>query len=177
MCMKLSIFFHYMIYALNNSDINSACGNPRIINLSDASIEESVYKASSHQSRKVQIRGRVTQWIFSAIEHGQKITLKLIQKTTRWVNYALGSLDDVIEDKIGDWSDVLPDFTPEYEKQDILVMAVLYGSTRKRTIEAIREFFSVNWWYLSKRQAIKIKDEIDNRYPTLPGSTKIWELN
>jgi len=171
-----------MKYASNNPIGFDSVGNntcrKRILNLSGDDTEKSIEKAiQSWFTTRIPIRWTISKATYGALEFGEKIALKLIQKTSKKVVALCGDVIDVIDGEIGEGADYLPDFTPEYEKEDILRMAIVYWTSRKRTLEDIRSFFSINGWTLSKRQAEKVKSEIENRFPSLPNGKKIWEVS
>jgi hypothetical protein len=141
-----------------------------IINVSGKDTEEMIRKAEGSQSVKIKIRSKTERIVFSFAESAGKIALSGFQKVARTGKDICAILDDKIEDRIGEEADI-PDFVEAYPIQDIIAMALACPASVK-TIMATKDYFPG----ISKRQAIRIRHEIDNAFPSFPAYSRIWEV-
>lgn len=142
-----------------------------MINLTDTPNEKAISLAKEYSNTiKVPVRGKVWSIVHFASEWFEKVVLKSIQSVARTSIYVSRKIDDIIEDKIGEESDI-PDFASIYPIEQIIAMAVAYPSSKKTTLIEISEHFTI-----SKRQAIRVKNEIENEFPSFPSHARIWEV-
>lgn len=141
----------------------------RIINISGKDEAEMIEKARGYDKIQIKIRSRTERIVFSFVESASGVVLSGFQKVAKTWKRVCEILDDKIEDKIGDESDI-PDFAEVYPIETIIAMALSCPESIK-TIMATKEHFNI-----SKRQAIRIRREIDDGFPSFPVRSKLMEI-
>jgi len=126
-------------------------------------------KVRGYESIQIKIRSRTERIVFSFVESASGVVLSGFQKVAKTGKRVCEILEEKIEDRIGEEADI-PDFVEPYPIQDIIAMALACPSGVK-TIMATKDYFPG----ISKRQAIRIRHEIDNAFPSFPAYSRIWE--
>lgn len=143
-------------------DADISVNHPRIINLTDRSIEESFELAKCCQIIRVKVRTKTGQIVHEIQKKAFEVLfLRPIYATLfvikRGISIVLGHIGEMIENFWG------PSFARPYSDEQIYKMAWVYPRNTKTTLQAIIDYY--DFLELSRRQAGHIKKEILDNFP------------
>lgn len=139
-------------------------------NLTNMTDSEARELASTYESKNIPIRSKWASKVYFVAEWFEKIVLRVIQSTAKTTENISKRICEAIDERIGEEADI-PDFFQAYPIEQIIAMAVAYPLHQKTTLEAISNHFTI-----SKRQAIRVQNEIKHGFPSFPAGKRIWEI-